>query len=52
METIGLTQDFIFRSLTNEKLVSGLLPVQSVSPQYFFIVVLQQKGEWMSFLRN
>jgi len=30
------------------KIVSGLLPVQSVSPQY--VRVLHCKGEWMSFL--
>jgi len=33
----------------NEKPVSVLLPVQSVSPQFVCIVVLQPEGEWMSF---
>ena len=34
----------------NEKPVSGLLPVQFVSPQFVCIAVLQHKGEWMSYL--
>ena len=36
--------------LEAEKWVSGLLPMEAVSPQYVFIVVLQHKGEWVSFL--
>jgi len=32
------------------KTVSGLLPVQFVSPQFVCIAVLQRKSEWMSFL--
>jgi len=48
MENLQLAQDF--RSLQSEKTVSGLLPVQSVSLQDVCIEVLQQKGEWMSFL--
>ena len=34
----------------NEKPVSGLLPVQFVSPRYVCIAGLQHKAEWMSFL--
>jgi len=34
----------------NEKPVSGLLPVQFVSPQFVCIVVLQHKSEWLGFL--
>jgi len=50
LENLELTQDF--RSLQNEKLVSGLLSVQSVRPrlQYVCILVLQHQGKWMSFL--
>jgi len=43
-----LTQDFTSLQNENEKTVSGLLPVQFVSPQFVCIVVLQHKGEWMS----
>jgi len=32
------------------KKVSGLLPRQFVIPQFVCIVILQHKGEWMSFL--
>jgi len=49
MENVWLTQDFTSLKNENEKQVSGLLPVQFVSPQYVCIVGLQHKGEWMSF---
>jgi len=42
--------DFASLRNENEKLVSGLLPVQFVSPQFVCFVVLQHEGEWMSFL--
>jgi len=45
-----LAQDFTSLKNENKKPVSGLLPVQLVSPQQVCIVVLQHKGEWMSFL--
>jgi len=48
MENVELTQDF--RSLQNEKQVSDLLSVQSVSPQYVCFLVLQHQGKWMGFL--
>jgi len=35
--------------LPNRKKVSDQLPVQSLSPQYVCMEVLQHKGEWMSF---
>ena len=44
-----LTQDFTSLQNENEKTVSGLLPVQFVSPQFVCIVVLQHESEWMSF---
>ena len=47
MENLGLKQDF--RSLQNENPVSGVLSVQSVSPQYVCTLVLQHQGKWMSF---
>jgi len=50
VENLQLTQDFTSLQNENEKLLSGLLPVQLVSPQFVCIVVLQHKGEWMSFL--
>jgi len=50
VENLLLTQDFTSLQNENEKTVSGLLPVRFVSPQYVYIVVLQHKGEWMSFL--
>jgi len=50
MENLLLTQDFTSLQNENEKPVSGLLPVQFVSPQFVCIVVLQHEGEWMSFL--
>jgi len=48
MENLELTQDF--RSLQNEKQVSSLLSIQSVSPQYTCVLVLYHQGKWMSFL--
>ena len=50
MENLSLTQDFTRLQSENEKTVSGLLPVQFVSPQFVCIVVLQHKDAWMSFL--
>jgi len=50
MENLKLTQDFTSLQNENEKTVSGLLPVQFVSPQFVYIVVLQHKREWVSFL--
>ena len=50
MENLKLTQDFTSVQTENEKLVSGLLPVQFVSPQFVCIVFFQHKSEWMSFL--
>jgi len=49
MENLELTQDFTSLQNENEKSVSGLLPVQFVSPQYEYvsIVGLQHKGEWI-----
>jgi len=47
MENFGLKQDF--RSLQDENPVSGVLSVQSVSPQYVCTLVLQHQGKWMSF---
>jgi len=49
MEDLLLTQDFTSLQHENEKTVSGLLPVQFVSPQFVCIVVLQCKSEWMGF---
>jgi len=49
MENLLLTKDFTNVQNENEKPVSGLLPVPFVSPQFVCIVVLQHKGEWMSF---
>ena len=40
---------FYSRSFLNDKPVAELLPMQSVSPQYVCIEVLQHKHEWMSF---
>ena len=45
-----ITQDFTSLRNETEKPVSGLLPVQFVSPQFVCIVVLQHKSEWMGFL--
>jgi len=45
-----LTQDCTNIQNENEKPVSGLLSVRFVSPQFVCIVVLQHKGEGMSFL--
>ena len=52
MENLLLTHDFTSLQNENEKPVSGLLPVRFLSPQFVCIVpvVLQHKGEWMSFL--
>ena len=50
MENLLLTQDFTSLQNENEKTVSGLLPVQFVSPQFVCIVGLQHKSEWMGFL--
>ena len=50
MKNLQLNQDFTSFQHENEKPVSGLLPVQFVSPQFVCIVVLQHKGVWMSFL--
>jgi len=52
MQCGKLITDSIFTSLQNENEnpVSGLLPVQFVSPQFVCIVVLQHKSEWMDFL--
>jgi len=36
--------------MLNEKLVSGLLPMQFVSPQFVCIVVLQHISEWTGFM--
>ena len=52
MENLSLTQDFTSLQNENEKPVSGLLPVQFVSPQFVCIVVLQHKDPWMSFLEE
>jgi len=48
MENLELTQDF--RSLQNEKQVSGQLSMQSVSAQHVCILVLQHQGKWMAFV--
>jgi len=50
--TVAPLRTLVFTSLQNEneKLVSGQLPEQFVSPQFVCIVVLQHKSEWMSFL--
>jgi len=45
-----LTKYFTSLQNENEKTVSGLLPVQFVSPQFICIVVLQHKTEWIDFL--
>jgi len=45
MENLLLTQDFTILQNENEKPVSGLLPVQFVTQQFVYIVVLQHKGE-------
>jgi len=50
MENLKLTQDFTSLQNENEKPVSGLFTVQFVSPQFVYIVVLQHKREWVSFL--
>ena len=50
MENLLLTQGFTSLQNEIEKPVSGLLPVQFVSPQFVCIVVLQHEGEWMSIL--
>jgi len=50
MENLKVTQDFTSLQIENEKPVSGLVPVQFVSPQFVCIVVLQHKSGWMSFL--
>jgi len=50
VETLLLTQYFTSLQNENENPVSGLLPVQFVSPQSVCIVVLQHKSEWMDFL--
>jgi len=50
MENLKLTQDFTSLRNENEKPVSGLLPVQFVSPQFVCMVVLQHKREWVSVL--
>jgi len=50
MENVLLTQDFTNLQNENEKPVSGLLPMQFVSPQFVCIVVLRHKGAWISFL--
>ena len=47
MENLLLTQDFT--NLQNKNEVSGLLPVRFVSPPFGCIVVLQHRGEWMTF---
>jgi len=52
MQKLLLTQDFTRLQTGNEKTVSGLLPVQFVSPQYVCIIVLQHKGKWMSFFTD
>jgi len=44
-KTCNSTQDFTSVQTENEKLVSGLLLVQFVSPQFVCIVVLQHKSE-------
>jgi len=50
VENLSLTQDFTSLQNENEKTVSGLLPMQFVSPQFVCIEVLQRKSEWMGFL--
>jgi len=45
-----LINDFTSLHNENEKTVSGLSPVQFVSPRFVCIVVVQHKSEWMSFL--
>jgi len=50
VENLLLTQNFTSLQSVNEKPVSGLLPVPFVSLQFVCIVVLQHKGERMSFL--
>jgi len=50
VENLLLTQDFTSLQNENEKQVSGLLPVQFVSPQFVCIVVVQHKSEWIGFL--
>jgi len=50
VENLLLTQYFASLQNENEKTVSGLLPVQYVSPQFVCIVILQHKSEWMDFL--
>jgi len=45
MENLLLTQDFTSLQNENKKTVSGLLPVQFVSPQFDYVVVLQHKSE-------
>jgi len=52
MQCGKLINDSRFLNLQNEneKPVSGLLPVQFVSPQFVCIVVLQHKSEWVGFL--
>jgi len=50
VENLLLTQDFTSLQNENEKPVSGIMPVQFVSPQFVCIVVLQHKSEWMGLL--
>jgi len=48
MENLLLTQDFTNLQNENENPVSGLLPVQFVSPQFVCILVLQHTSGWVS----
>jgi len=50
VENLLLTQDFTSLQNENDIPVSGLLPVQFVSPQFVCIVVLQHKSEWLDFV--
>jgi len=50
VENLLLTQDFTSLQNENKKTVSGLLPVQFVSPMFVCIVGLQHKSVWMGFL--
>jgi len=50
VENLLLTQYFTSLQNENDNLVSGLLPVQFVGPQFVCIVVLQHKSKWMDFL--
>jgi len=49
MKNLLLTQDFTNLQNKNEIPVSGLLSVRFVSPPFGCIVVLQHKGDWMTF---